>query len=445
VTVLLGWGRAVALAEAAGLAARRNCFLDKMCIDQRTSESRARGIDQVGRFLYNSEELLILWSPDYFSRLWCCFEMAVYLHLLQTGDGEPGSHEIGALERQTSTLKKQSNAQPRKIVVVPVALVRCGLLLFVFCTLGLLALRLTTLLGINFARDSNLYLALRTAFALCFFVPMSAVFRDLAKSRRELNNQMRSFTFSEARSLCEEDRHLLQHIISVTYRSGDPADSGDDGMARFEQHVRSRMPTVVNSLLGQPSVLPTKLLALLGSTFWIYCLDGVAARASLPAALFGGARGKALYLAANITWAFALSFGVVPLIAATTFALASIRLGPKRAPRGAELTLAVLTVLVPCAVLIGGSGFTQFLFRRLPNALSIPANLLVLGVAMVLTTVRSPRCAGLLGAWGGRRAFAARVGPALPLPTGPMHALPAYCGQITAARREASLTRGVLS
>jgi hypothetical protein len=221
---------------------------------------------------------------------------------------------------------------------------------------------------------------------------------------------MRSFSFSEARSCCEEDRHLLNRIISATYRSGDPADSGDnDGIARFEEHVRSRMPTVVNSLLGLPSVLPTKLLALMGSAVWLYCLDTIAARAALPAALFGGARGKALFVVANICGMLAFSFGIVPLTATTSFALASIRLGPKC---GAELVVFAMMVIVPTAILIGGNVLCMQLFRRLPNALSILANLLVLGVALVLTTVRSPHRAGPLGTWGIRsRACVTRVGP----------------------------------
>jgi hypothetical protein len=325
-------------------------------------------------------------------------------------------------------LKKQSDAhahsavqaaqQQRKIVVVPVAVAKSGFLLAGILTLCLLAIRLTvSLLIVDFARDSNLFLALMATFTCCFSAPMSVYFRKLAQHRRELNNQMRSFTFSEARSCCEEDCPLLHHIISATYRSGDPADSGDnDGIARFEQHVRSRMPKVVNSLLRLPSVLPTKLIALLGSTIWIVNLDTVAARATLPAELFGGARGKTLFLAADAMVGFATSYGVAPLAATASFALSGIRLGPKCAAYGPELVVFALSVLLPTVVLLGGAAVTRTLFLRLPYALSIPVNMLVLGVARVLTTVRSPPCAGLFGAGRCRMAFAARVGPPPPPP-----------------------------
>ena len=104
-----------------------------MCIDQATSDTRSRGIDQIGRFLRNSEELLILWSPDYFSRLWCCFEVAMYLHFLRAGDNPllpPGDGERGALRRKSSTRGSFHAAQQqRKIVLVPLSLAISGLLL----------------------------------------------------------------------------------------------------------------------------------------------------------------------------------------------------------------------------------------------------------------------------------------------------------------------------
>jgi hypothetical protein len=392
VAVLLGWGRLAALAEAAGLVARRDCFVDKMCIDQANSDAKARGIDQIGRYLCNSEELLILWSPDYFLRLWCCFEVAIYLRFLQTGDGEPGA------------LKKQSS---RNIVVVPLLLAKSGFLLAAICMLGALAFHLTTFLALDSPAYGAFYNVLLFAFALCCLVPMSYFFRIVADQRRELNDQMRAFTFSEARCVSEEDRHLLHHIVSVMYQNdagGDPAGSlrprrvgGEpaDGIARFEQHVRSRMPTVVNSVLGLPSVVPPKLLALIAGAVWLDALDTIAARAALPAALCGCAHGKALFLAATVTSALATEFGIVPLAATTSLALASMPLDSERVAY--DLAVHAMGVLGPAVVLVGGNVLCKQLFQRLPNAHSIAANLLVLGVSLALTTVRRPHC-GRLGA-----------------------------------------------
>jgi hypothetical protein len=262
------------------------------------------------------------------------------------------------------------------------------------------------LLAKDFARDSNIYFALFAAFALAAAVPMSVFFRTCATQRRALNRQMRSFTFSEARSFSEEDRTMLHYIISVTYQGGA---GGGDGIARFEQQMRSRMPAAVNRLLGPPSVIPTKLLALFGSAIWLWQLDSLASRASLPAALFGGARGQALFIAAWATSNLAVAFGVMPLTATASYALASM-LHRKRASCGAELAVYAVMSLVTSATFMGGYLLCDALFLQLPNAPCIAANLVVLGVALALTTVRPSHCGHYIGAGRRSRASAPRVG-----------------------------------
>ena len=37
------------------------------------------GISNLHVFLQRSKRLVILWSPDYFTRLWCTWEVAVYV------------------------------------------------------------------------------------------------------------------------------------------------------------------------------------------------------------------------------------------------------------------------------------------------------------------------------------------------------------------------------
>eukprot|EP00438_Fugacium_kawagutii_P029407 Skav223388 [mRNA] locus=scaffold2634:402611:404898:- [translate_table: standard] len=54
------------------------CFLDVACIHQTDKELMTRGIYGLGGFLRQSEELRVLWSPPYLSRLWCVFELAAY-------------------------------------------------------------------------------------------------------------------------------------------------------------------------------------------------------------------------------------------------------------------------------------------------------------------------------------------------------------------------------
>ncbi|CAE7341276.1 unnamed protein product [Symbiodinium natans] len=54
------------------------CFMDAACIHQGDPVKKQQGIDAIAGFLSISQQLRILWSPSYLSRLWCVFEIAAY-------------------------------------------------------------------------------------------------------------------------------------------------------------------------------------------------------------------------------------------------------------------------------------------------------------------------------------------------------------------------------
>ena len=47
------------------------CFIDAACVHQADETLMKRGIHGIGGFLLVSKELRIIWSPVYFTRLWC--------------------------------------------------------------------------------------------------------------------------------------------------------------------------------------------------------------------------------------------------------------------------------------------------------------------------------------------------------------------------------------
>ena len=49
----------------------RLAFLDRLCIPQHDEEIKNRCINGLASFLNHSDNLVVLWSPKYCSRLWC--------------------------------------------------------------------------------------------------------------------------------------------------------------------------------------------------------------------------------------------------------------------------------------------------------------------------------------------------------------------------------------
>ncbi|CAE7498534.1 unnamed protein product [Symbiodinium natans] len=60
-------------------------WMDKMCIDQTSESTKSRGIAELPAIVANSDQFLVLWSESYFGRLWCNFELSIFVRLCDLG------------------------------------------------------------------------------------------------------------------------------------------------------------------------------------------------------------------------------------------------------------------------------------------------------------------------------------------------------------------------
>lgn len=56
-------------------------FFDKYCIDQQDEARKIAGVYALAGFMAHCDRLVICWTPRYFTRLWCTFEVASWLYL----------------------------------------------------------------------------------------------------------------------------------------------------------------------------------------------------------------------------------------------------------------------------------------------------------------------------------------------------------------------------
>ncbi|KAF4671788.1 hypothetical protein FOL47_001224 [Perkinsus chesapeaki] len=162
-------------------------FLDKCCIPQDDPAAKERGICSISVFLHHSSRLMILWSPDYFSRLWCVFELASFLR----------AHSPDAIVL-VSTL------QSRFCISVTI----CEIAVLVTVILSDLLFKIHPL---AFYAPLVVLIVLEV---IVTFVICVEVISGFVPAKSKINEQVESFRVSEAQCSLPEDNRVLRETIA---------------------------------------------------------------------------------------------------------------------------------------------------------------------------------------------------------------------------------------
>mmetsp|Transcript_79239 Transcript_79239/g.224097 ORF Transcript_79239/g.224097 Transcript_79239/m.224097 type:complete len:641 (+) Transcript_79239:69-1991(+) len=218
-------------------------FFDLLCVHQFDHVRKEAGIRNFAAFIASSNQVLLLWTPAYFTRLWCTLEMAALVH------DHMHSHSRGAFK-------------PLPLVFMPLNLAKVA------------TLTTLTLWSIQLLYAVNLLLGGPSAGWVFIVVVMVAVqpvafsfMVAYARERIQLSQQLRSFSVEDSECLHERDRKKVFETLVAWF--------GD--LEAFNEHVRTVVCTQILTALGRKVHIPAKMAVGLVLVNVFYEADFVAA------------------------------------------------------------------------------------------------------------------------------------------------------------------------
>ncbi|CAK9008858.1 E3 ubiquitin-protein ligase ZNRF3 [Durusdinium trenchii] len=199
---------------------RRHYFLDKFCVHQKDADLKRRGVRAFAGFVAASQRLLLLWSPRYFTRLWCTLEMAALV-----------------------TSKKEEGSLPVDIIPLTLAHVSVSGWMVAFIVVG--TTQINRVIGNPLPDAAIIFISCWTS---TYF--LTAVLRQYSRDRHALEKQLQAFSIHEAECSLNRDRECVENSVLQWFEDVDSCN----------QHVRQAVRQQVLSALGPASHYSTRLL-----------------------------------------------------------------------------------------------------------------------------------------------------------------------------------------
>jgi len=232
-------------------------FVDKLCIHQTDDQLKAEGILALAAFLKSSKRMVILWSSRYFTRLWCTYELATWLHL---GRGFQETVHFVPVELATGY---------------------CWALAF-----NLLIWTSGHILAV-YTAENDLRLALLLSLLSFYYIGLVVAFRRTGRDLVALDVQLSSFSIVDSCCFCCTnghkhpetgatlpcDRELVYKTLKDWDLTGDgtASESPTDHLDAYNEAVREQLKLAMGPL-SKASLPYWQIVALLIPHLWS-CLD----------------------------------------------------------------------------------------------------------------------------------------------------------------------------
>lgn len=215
-------------------------FFDKLCVHQVDPELKADGIAAFAAFIHASKKLVTLWSPSYFTRLWCVLEVAALVH---------------TAERET-----RSGPLILPLAFQPLALSRATLNSFAMMCL----LVGFTIVGHLYQMQYELL-----SFVVCMVtIPMHVHYlRAYFRDRQEIATQLASFSIEAAECFLQSDQDIVHATVKEWFGS----------LESLNEHVRTSVRSRILTSIGPVASIPSAKLIFVSLPFGLHEMDGLAA------------------------------------------------------------------------------------------------------------------------------------------------------------------------
>lgn len=290
-----------------------NLWLDRLCIHQTRADLMLAGINALPEIVTGSGRMLILWSGDYFERIWCNAEVATFFA------ANEGADKIDFLPLwlvpwllSAMTLDILSVFIANKLfVLIPEAGEFFGTHLPACHSWIISFLAQFTGIGIAF------WLAY-----LCVAVPTWHSLHTKLDTHDGMMRQCQWYSILNAKCSVESDRPVVENLISELF------DDADDPLQAFDRFMYRDLAAHIATRIGRPAHLPYRicLLVSLPLTFSaaanVWGCDDMPCAIAAEAELGPGATVAQQMVTNFLAWAVGI-FGIYPTVCPVTLYLMS--------------------------------------------------------------------------------------------------------------------------